>query len=214
MSLIILALWTASGIQFAIAAANAAPQLLGRVVAPRVPRDLPNPQLQECEPAAGVVPETAKTPSRCMKHSAVLLPKQYCRALEKHRVTEAAHRASFVTERAANQSESESLVIQVGCLVTEDAHTNRAEQVRARRIPEGLVEGHGENLRRNQHHRADLQASQLTQSAEDSIDPMAGQSGNPLAVQKAPQDTAVTLLLCDKELQRRQKPQVRGKDRV
>src|SRR5207245_8965839 len=108
------------------------PQLLGRVVAARVPRELPNPQLQECEPAAGVVPEPAKIPSRSMKHSAVLFPQQYCRAMEKHRVTETADRASFVTERAAKQSQSEGLVLQVGCLVTEDAHANRAEQAGAR----------------------------------------------------------------------------------
>src|SRR2546422_11147189 len=104
MSLIILALWTASGIQFALASANLAPQLLGRVVAPRVPRDLPNPQLQECEPAAGVVPEPAKIPSRGVKHSAVLLPKQYCRAMEKHPVTKAADRPRLVTNRARNQT--------------------------------------------------------------------------------------------------------------
>jgi len=134
--------------------------------------------------------------------------------MEQHRVTQKANYAGFVRERATNHAERQSLVIQVGCLVTQDAHTNRAEQVRARRIPERLVEGYGENLGGDQHHRADLQAGQLSQPAKNAIEPMAAEPRNSLAIQEASQYAAVALLLCNKKLQRRQKPWVGGKDRV
>ena len=61
-------------------------------------------------------------------------------------MTERAEHASFVAERATNQAERESLIIQVGRLVSQDANTNRLEQVRARSIPKRLLERYGENL--------------------------------------------------------------------
>ena len=40
-------------------------------------RDALNPQLQACELVAGLLPETAKVPSRGMEQLVVLLPQQH-----------------------------------------------------------------------------------------------------------------------------------------
>src|SRR5207247_6533285 len=80
--------------------------------------------------------------------------------------------------------------------------------------PECLIERYGENLGRNQHHRADLQSGQLAQPAKDSVEPVARQARNSLTVQELSQDAAVSLLLCNEKLQRRQKPRVCSERRV
>src|SRR5262249_37159789 len=69
-----------------------------------------------------------------------------------------------------------------------------------------------ENFSGHQHHGADLQAGQFTQPAKDSVDPVAGQAWNALAIEKASEDAAVALFLLDEQLQRGNEPRVGGED--
>ena len=78
--------------------------------------------------------------------------------MKQDRVTLKANHASFVREWATNQTERQRLKIQVSGLVTKDAFTNTAKQLRARRIAECLVKGYSQHLGRNEHHHAYLQA--------------------------------------------------------
>jgi len=91
--------------------------------------------------------------------------------------------------------------MQVGCLVTQDVHTDCSEQARTRGIPQRLVERYGENLGGNQHHRAELQASQLSQASKRAINPVGAEPRNFLPVQEAAQHLAVVLLLRDKKFE-------------
>src|ERR1700732_3002212 len=105
--------------------------------------------------------------------------------MEQYRVTKYANPASSVREWATNQTERQSLVVQVSCLITEYAFTNGAEQLGARRIAERLVKRYSENLGSNQYHDANLQARQLSQLSKHTIDPMTAEPRNSLPVQEA-----------------------------
>src|SRR5574341_729507 len=168
-------------------------------------RDVPDPELQARELPPGVVPEALKPPSRGAKNATVLLPHYQCSAVEQRGVTESADTPSSIAERPAQQAKRQGLVTQVGCFLRNDAPTDRAEQLRARGVTKRLVVGHRQNLRGDQHHRADLQPGQLAQPPKDSIEPVLLPPWKALAVQEAPEDVTVGLLLGDEKLQGGQK---------
>src|SRR6185369_11734973 len=120
--------------------------------------------------------------------------------MKKRRVTVRVNRPGLIAKRTANQAQRERLVVQVRRFVTKDSDADRTEAARVGSVPESLVERDGQNFRRNQHHRANLQAGQLAQPAKNSVDPVTRQSRNPLAVQEASQHAAVSLLLCNEKL--------------
>src|SRR5215472_5665134 len=136
-----------------------------------------------------------ETPGRGAKNFTMLAPHHERRSVKKDGMAEKANGASHIAEPATNDAKGQGLVIQMGGFVAEDAFTNRTEQGRASGLAQRLIKGNSKDLRRYEDRHASFQSGQFAKPAKRVVNPVAGEPGNPLAIQEVPQHEAVPLFL-------------------